>query len=230
MADLDDTDISAPGKPKIKTWSRQPFPKGSVTRNAGESERDFRRRYDRERYAILKALDPNFLRKCADKAAGFRDRHPDRVAAVKRASVAKNRAHYEAKWKADYAKDAAKYKHVARVWYWANRDRARISGYAWVRNNPEAFRAIQQRRRARERGAEGQFTAAEIRSIFTAQRGRCAMCRDSLRKGKHLDHIMPLALGGSNYARNLQWLCPTCNHRKNAKHPLEFARHVGLLL
>ena len=40
----------------------------------------------------------------------------------------------------------------------------------------------------------------------------------------------PLALGGSNDKANLQLLCPTCNAKKSAKHPIDFMQSRGLLL
>jgi 5-methylcytosine-specific restriction endonuclease McrA len=40
----------------------------------------------------------------------------------------------------------------------------------------------------------------------------------------------PLAAGGSNAPSNLQGLCPTCNGRKGAKDPIDFARSMGKLL
>ena len=39
----------------------------------------------------------------------------------------------------------------------------------------------------------------------------------------HPDHVMPLALGGSNDAANIVASCPSCNMSKGAKHPIEWA-------
>lgn len=80
------------------------------------------------------------------------------------------------------------------------------------------------------RGAEGRFTKADIERILKMQHGRCAECRKSIGNGYHVDHIMPLVLGGSNWPKNLQCLCPRCNLTKNSKHPLEWARQNGRLL
>lgn len=45
-----------------------------------------------------------------------------------------------------------------------------------------------------------------------------------------MDHIMPLALGGTNTDDNIQLLCPTCNRSKHAKHPVDFMQQRGFLL
>jgi 5-methylcytosine-specific restriction endonuclease McrA len=58
----------------------------------------------------------------------------------------------------------------------------------------------------------------------------CAYCRTKVGQVYDIDHIVPLARRGTNDSRNLQVLCPTCNRRKAAKHPNQFARELGLLL
>lgn len=84
-------------------------------------------------------------------------------------------------------------------------------------------------RRARVRSSEGRHTAKDIESLFLRQGAKCATCKTSIRNGYDVDHIMPIALGGSNWPDNLQLLCQSCNRRKNAKHPEEWAKLNGLL-
>ena len=52
--------------------------------------------------------------------------------------------------------------------------------------------------------------------VFVWQRdcGGCAKCGSQERL--EFDHIIPLAMGGSNTARNLQLLCESCNRLKGA--------------
>jgi hypothetical protein len=75
------------------------------------------------------------------------------------------------------------------------------------------------------------FNLADLAEILKAQKNRCAACRTSLsRAKKHVDHIVPVARGGSNERANLQYLCQRCNLRKNAKDALTFMRELGRLL
>lgn len=56
---------------------------------------------------------------------------------------------------------------------------------------------------------------SEIRvSIWQRDGGRCAECGD--KENLEFDHVIPLAMGGSNTERNLQLLCASCNRRKGA--------------
>lgn len=50
--------------------------------------------------------------------------------------------------------------------------------------------------------------------VWQRDGGRCVTC-DS-QSNLEFDHIIPLAMGGSNTARNLQLLCEPCNRRKGA--------------
>jgi 5-methylcytosine-specific restriction endonuclease McrA len=55
--------------------------------------------------------------------------------------------------------------------------------------------------------------------LFAAQNGLCVCCGCNLGNNYHVDHIMPLALGGTNTDDNVQLLRAECNMRKAAKHP-----------
>lgn len=102
----------------------------------------------------------------------------------------------------------------------------------WRIENAEKVRETNRNAKARRKGAEGTHTAKDIREILARQKYKCAECGTSVRKraNRHIDHIMPLGLGGTNWAWNLQVLCPPCNLSKNAKHPIEWAQSKGRLL
>lgn len=53
--------------------------------------------------------------------------------------------------------------------------------------------------------------------VFEHQRGMCAWCYDPMPFGYELDHIIPIALGGTHCYSNVQALHPECHHIKTQK-------------
>lgn len=104
----------------------------------------------------------------------------------------------------------------------------------WRRLNPEKARALNANRRSRERSAEGRHKGDDIIAILSLQQGLCANCKTKLLKSGannyHVDHIIPLSRGGSNWPSNLQCLCAACNLSKHAKDPIDWAREQGRLI
>lgn len=102
-------------------------------------------------------------------------------------------------------------------------DRAR----AWAANNPDKARAhrknIKHKRRAL---TAGQLTAAELRRWESEQDKVCHWCRSACDK-YDIDHVVPLSRGGQHALHNLVIACPTCNRRKAARCPVEFAKSLG---
>ena len=117
-----------------------------------------------------------------------------------------------------------------RAWYAANKALVVQRVQEWNAANPEATRSRGRNYRARFKGAEGSHTGDDIKALFVNQRGRCVYCGVKLGKGYHVDHITPLAKGGSNWPSNLQLTCNKCNNQKRATDPVEYARRIGLLI
>lgn len=109
----------------------------------------------------------------------------------------------------------------ARARYAADPDRHQAHNKKWAQANPDKVRtrgrAVVSRRRARLAGATCEpATTTEIRALLERD---CMACGAP---GQHVDHVLPIARGGCGSLRNLQTLCATCNHRKNAKTMIEW--------
>ena len=125
------------------------------------------------------------------------------------------------------ATDAAKAKARERMRRWRKRnpDKAReqtkLGLRKWRNENREAFRLHCRKRRKLKREAAGFHTITDIRALFLKQRGIC-FCGDDLGTSYHVDHKKPLSRGGSDWPKNLQLLCPPCNHSKHNKTMTEW--------
>lgn len=180
-----------------------------------------------------------------DYAANYRADNYAKLEAYRADRYAKNREQAKADAKAwsvanperkaatsaEYrAANSEKISEVKRAWQSANPERRAAAQIRWRNKNPEISRAIVRNRRARVRNIVGSHTAKETEAILELQKFKCANCGCSLRKNRHLDHVYPIALGGSNDITNLEWLCPKCNQRKGHKDPIDWARQHGRLL
>lgn len=164
---------------------------------------------------------------------------------------------YAAKW---YAENKEKNKEACAAWYEKNSDKAKAAAAAryianpekiktsiskWRKGNPEKVRAwnakwnaanleakriYEQNRRARKRDVGGKLSKGLADKLFKLQRGKCACCGKPLGDDYHLDHRMPLALGGANEDWNMQLLRQQCNNQKHARHPVDFMQSRGFLL
>jgi hypothetical protein len=135
---------------------------------------------------------------------------------------------YKAAWRASNRDRALQ---ATANWAKANPDRAREARAAWYAANPDARRIHKQNRRARKLENGGELSRGIAVKLLKLQKGKCACCNSDLSEtGYHIDHIMPLALGGSNDDDNVQLLCPACNASKGAKNPVDFMQSRGFLL
>lgn len=114
------------------------------------------------------------------------------------------------------------------------RNRRREYKKRWALDNPEKYRAMvrsrRARRKARERGADGCFTMMDVVAIHENQKGLCFYCGVDLVNDYHVDHFVPLSMGGSNNPSNLRLSCPGCNALKGVRNPHEFIQSEFLRL
>lgn len=179
--------------------------------------------YDKEYYlknqAIIKA-----------RTLAWKIAHPEEIQEGKVRYRAKHRESINAKNAAWYSENRDIERARCAKYHAENPHIARARGEKWDLENPEGRRASSARRRGKILSAEGSHTKEDIARIKKDQRCLCAICKTKLVKGYHVDHINPLAKGGSNYPSNLQLLCGLCNRKKGAKKPEDFMRELGFLI
>lgn len=112
----------------------------------------------------------------------------------------------------------------------ANHDKVQSAITAWCAANPEKARIYKQNRRARKRANGGELSPGLAAKLFKLQRGTCPCCNQPLGDNYHMDHIMPIAMGGANEDWNIQLLRQKCNNQKCAKHPIDFMQSRGFLI
>lgn len=159
--------------------------------------------------------------KASAKSAAYRARNPEKVS----------------EWHTNWVRDnTERAREIDAAYRERNHTKRRNSGLiaeaTYRSGNREKIRAKGSKRRAAKLGSPDFHTADDILALERKQSGKCAhlWCRVKLGKKYHIDHIKPLALGGSDGRRNLQLLCAPCNLKKGARHPIEFAQSRGMLL
>lgn len=177
---------------------------------------------------------PEVMKKLTSYSRGYREANKDKVRAFKGAWRERNRDKTNAREREKRAFNPEPRKRAQKKFYENNKRKVIESNKKWQKRNPERYRGLLRaawsRRRARKRGAVGSHNAAQLLDLLRKQKERCMECKKKIRKGWTVDHVMPLSKGGSNDIKNIQLLCRPCNTRKNAKHPLVWARDQGRLL
>lgn len=160
--------------------------------------------------------------------------NPEYYSMMDKRSRDKRREEIRQRYTADRAANPERYKEYSARNYAKRREKQLIAMKVWRAENPdyeakrraeypEKHKAKNHRRRALLKNAEGSFTPAEWRAKVKAYGGKCHWCGKPIDGNPIVEHVIPLARGGTNYISNVVPSCNPCNTAKGTKLPHEFA-------
>ncbi len=156
---------------------------------------------------------------CVDKAEkdGIRTYCKECKNKKERERYANNSEKEKAKNRRWYAINLEKAREMSRRFSAIHPEKAREREKRWRQQNPEKDIVKSEKRRALRKGNGGSISFDEWMFIKKKYENRCLCCgRSDVRLT--MDHIIPLKMGGTHTAENIQPLCRSCNARKSAKH------------
>ena len=186
--------------------------------------------YNKKRYAenaeARRAAAREYRKANPDKAKQAAKRHYEKN---RDALITKRREYYRANIEAErkaarirsretYSDRRDNMVEYLREYYAENKEAHSQRSKRWREANQEKCKQYHVNRKSRLKGADGHHTADDIERIRQDQADQCNACACDLSEtGFHVDHIVALSKGGSNWPENLQLLCPTCNLSKGDK-------------
>lgn len=165
----------------------------------------------------------------------FYAEHKDELCEQSRLAYSENPEHYraiQAKWRLNnreserergrkyYAENAERCREQSRKYYAENREELNRKNREWQISNPERCCANAARYRARKYNADGyDYTTAElIKQKWEYYGDKCYICG---KPAEAIDHVIPLAAGGTHWVANLKPICASCNSRKRDQWPVD---------
>lgn len=190
------------------------------------------KRYREENKEMMKANQKRANEKAKREGYKWQKANPDKMKAGKKRyrSKPEKKALEKATRKKWYQANTEIEKRKVAEYSKKNAEKVAKKNKEWRRRNMPKVLAWNRNRKARLKNLEGRHTKADIGKLFNNQKGKCIVCFKSLLDGYHVDHIQPMARGGSNWPSNLQLLCPPCNLDKRARDPIEFMQSRGFLI
>ena len=220
------------GEPCIKGhFSERYVLSGGCLKCSAEFSAAYRKKDPEKARAELRASALKNVVKRREGNKKWRDDNPETLRILKKRYVEENKEKVAASKAKHYQENKERYSVQQKAHYTKHKERYSAQGRAWREENRDLVRLSNRNRRKKVRDAGGTHDIKDIKRILKLQKRTCAACYTKFKGDEyHVDHIVPLALGGSNWASNLQMLCPTCNMSKGAKAPLDFYVSKGFLL
>ncbi len=138
------------------------------------------------------------------------------------ATIKKHRIEHPEEYKVRYKKYLQNHPDCNKKYRRNHIEKLKYQSRKYRQDHPEKFREKRRKQRARKLNAPGSHTAEDIKFLRNISGGFCSgYNRDPHQVGKEkltVDHIKPLSKGGSDYTKNIQMLCQSCNSTKGIKY------------
>lgn len=119
-------------------------------------------------------------------------------------------------YKEYYQEHKEKWRVYRQNWKEAHPEQAAQAISEWKKANREKVATYTRNRRAKVAGISGEHvTPEQIEELYGESDGVCPACSKNTKLT--VDHIVPIARGGSNSIDNLQLICGRCNSSKGTK-------------
>lgn len=160
------------------------------------------------------ARDPEFQRQNRERTQRWRFENPQRARESFIRWKTTRPEDFKVSKKKHYEKNSDRYKKAARDRYQLKKDEIKKHISEWCRKNPDRVRLHGFRKRERKRNASGSAAPEQVAGRVLYYGGLCYVCR---KKADAIDHVIPLASGGTCWPANLRPICTSCNSRKGAR-------------
>ena len=144
--------------------------------------------------------------------------HPERMRELQREWYCENREAHLKRTKQYQSENREKLSQAAAEYRSRNAAKIRERSQRWRAENKDKVRVYNHSRRR----SGSTIVESDIIHKIELQIGLCFYCCKRLNDNYHVDHLIPIALGGSNSPENIVIACPTCNLQKNSIDPTEF--------
>lgn len=152
-----------------------------------------------------------------ERHRAYRERNAEKIKEFNRAYRERNAEKIKESGRDYYKRNLDKVKEAGRDWRERNPEKRKDIDRAYREAYPEKGRAAERRRRERKAAAPGYATDAQVAARCAMFGNKCWVCGAP---AEAIDHVKPLAAGGSGWPCNLRPICGSCNSRKGAKWPI----------
>jgi 5-methylcytosine-specific restriction endonuclease McrA len=177
--------------------------------------RDTHKEEIKESIQIKRQSDPEYFR---EKHRRTYTRNRDKILQKFAEWRVINRERLRQKARNRYQENIEVAREKSRKLYQTRKDKHAIAVKRWGQNNPDSLLAIVHRRRAKRYQNGGSYTVQEWKELKSHYNHTCLCCGKQEPEIKlTVDHVIPIARGGTDNIDNIQPLCRKCNASKNVK-------------